>query len=488
MLPSMPTPQAPETPSSPQHLDRPLSPTLTPPPLPPRPPAMMPGPLPHPDPGMIPSPANVNLAREVAVREVELRVLRSEVYGKEKEVIDLHDRIEGERAKLEDASGENQLMEVKVGTIAGNRHAVLKASCMQLSDKNSGLQKRLHQTEAELAEKDLEIQMLRQAVADDEQRVMRQHAELGDLHLDQAEQGQKARWLAEHQHGLKRKAAIDVWHDKVQAQVQQEREVHAMQRTREAMHEKIQHITEECAALRELIPAMEHKCQLQVQGMDAMRKRYDELTMEARLNDSASKMGQEVIEEQNKSQLAELEGLKARLGQQRAHNARASGATNVSSVQHVNELIALTECMREITSVLRESDVKLENEPLQRAVDEEVRIMHHIEDQPVHGHQPLQGLPPPTMGGMLPPYGAIPGAGRSRSASPGPTTREAFAPVSPWSGPGRQRLPSTPRSTSPAGIYHGASNIIPSGPGWGMPALVAPITIGGVEPLLMSPA
>lgn len=462
-------------------------PTLRSPPLPPAPPRALSGPLPHPDPGMIPHAANVNLAREVAVREVELRVLRSEVFSKESEAIDLRDRIDGERAKIEDASGEVDVMQAKVGTIAGNRHAVLKASCVQISDKIGGLQKRLYQSEAECAEKDLEIQILQQAVADDEQKVRRQHEELGDLHMDHAEQGQKARWLAEHQHGLRRKAAIDVWHDNVQAQVQQEHDLHAMQQKKQAIHEQLNIVSKECVTLHALIPNLEHKCQLHVQGIEAARKHYDELSMQARLNDSASKMGQEVIEEQNKSQLAELEGLKARLEKQRGHNARvisthqAHSQHEVSSVQHMTELISLTECMREITGVLRESGVKLENDPLQRAVDEEVRLLHHIEDAPVHGQHPPPG------GGMLPPFSSIPGAGRSRSASPGPTGREALALASPWSGPGRPRLPSTPRSHSPAAFYQTAPHPMPSGPGWGMPALVAPITIGGADPMLMSP-
>lgn len=444
-------------------------------------PARSPRPLPHPDPGLLHTPQNVDLGREVAIREVELRVLRKEVIAKEEEAVDLRDRIGAERLKFEDASGENSVMEKKVGTIQENRHAVLQASCVQLSEKNSGLHKRLMQMEAEWNEKEIEIEMLKQAVAVDEEKVRRMHEELGDLDLDHQEQGQKARWLAQHKEGLQRKAAIDVWHDTVQAQVQEETHLHAMQQQKKKMMEQMEVITEECSALRSLIPNLEHKCQLHVQGIEATHKRYEEMEMEVRLTQTASKMAQEVAAEQSHSQVAELEGLKARLEQQRRHNAQVIGthqARNqheVSSVQHMAELISLTECMREITSVLRAKGVKLEEDPLQRAVDEEVDLLHHIKDAPVHGQ------PPPAVGG--PPLGPIiPGVGRSRSASPGPTAMEAFAPASPWSGPGRPRLPSTPRSHSPAALYQGSPpppGMMPSGPGWGMPALVAPIPIGG---------
>jgi hypothetical protein len=429
---------------------------------------------------MITNAANTDVAREVAVREVELRVLRAEVAQREAEALELRERMKETGAKIEDASGDADLMSAKVSTIADNRHAVLKASCTYVSDKVGALHKRLLQSEAEVAEKDEEIAILQQAVADDELHVRRLEEEVGDLHLGHAEQDQKARWLAEHKQGLQRSAAIDVWHDNVQAQVDRERADVALQRQRQVHYDHMEMLSKESATLRSLIANLERSCQLHVQGIEGMRKYYDELKMEARLSDSASKIGQEAAAEQHQSQLAELAGLQARLEQEQTRNARMMSASQaysqheVSAMRHMTELMSLTECMRTITGMLQVTS--MHKDPLQRAVDEEVGLLHHIQDATVHG-----AAPPPafSMEG--------PGPGRSRSLSPCPPAQ--LSPATPWSGTGRPRLPSTPRSRSPgpAGIPAGYSG--PPGPGtWGMPALVAPITIGGAEPMLAARA
>lgn len=446
---------------------------------------------------MVPHEANTDLAREVAVREVELRVLREEVSGKEMEVSDLRDRLRDAGAKLEDASGDVDTMSVKVGTLAGNRHAVLKASCIHISDKVSVLHKRLMQAEEELGEKDLEIQMLLQAVADDEQRVREQEQELGDLHMGHAEQGQKARWLAEHQHGLRRKAAIDVWHDGVQANIERERADIALQRQRQAASEHIDRLSKESASVRSFINNLERMREQHVRGIEAERKRYDELVMQARLSESAAKIGHETAYEQTQSQLAELHGLEARLAQEAAKKNRARHAEQaysqheVVAMRHMNELMSLTECLRQVTSVLHETGLSMHRDPIQRAVDEEVRLLHHIEDEKMPGGPKLV-----SPGPLLAPGGvSVPGPGRSRSASPGPAWVEAAAgPPSPWSmGMGRPRLPSTPRSVSP--MPPGPPGVLPPGSApvgswgqgsWGMPALVAPIAIGGAGEQLMA--
>lgn len=454
-------------------------------------------PLPHPDPGLVPHEANTDLAREVAVREVELRVLRAEVSTKELEVSDLRDRLRDVCAKLEDASGDVDTMSVKVETLAGNRHAVLKASCVQISDKVGALNKRLTQAEAELGEKDLEIQILLQAVADDEQRCRLQEQQLGDLHMGHAEQGQKARWLAEHQHGLKRKAAIDVWHDGVQAHIERERADIVLQRQRQVASEQIDSLSKESASMRSFINNLERTSMLNVRGIEEARKRYDELVMQARLQESAAKIGHETAYEQTQSQLAELHGLEARLAQADARKNRARHAEQaysqheVVAMRHMNELMALTECLREVTSVLHESGLSMHRDPIQRAVDEEIRLLHHIEDEKMPGGPKLAAPGPLFAPGGV----SVPGPPRARSASPGPPWVEAAAgPPSPWSmGMGRPRLPSTPRSRSPVATFAAGPPVVmqadPSSTGprsWGMPALVAPIAIGGAGEHLMA--
>lgn len=439
------------------------------------------GPLPHPDPGMLPLENNIDLAQEVAVRDVELHVLREEVAARELEASDLRDRLRDAGAKLEDASGDVDTMSVKVETLAGNRHAILKASCVQFSDKVGALQRRLMQSEVELVEKDNEIQVLRQAVAEDQQYVHLQQEELGDLHLGHQEQGEKAQWLAQHQHGLRRKAAIDVWHDGVQAQLEQEQADLAVRRERQAASDQMEHLSKECATMRSFICNLDLKCQQHVQAIQEMKKKNDETLMEARLSDSAAKMGQEAAYEQTQSQLAELQGLEARFAQETARKSRALGASQAYSqhenvaMRHMTELISLTECMRKITKLLRETGLSMHKDPAQRAVDEEVMLLHHIEDRQLVSPGPILALP-----GVMPPMS---GPGRSRSASPGPTGREAMAAFSSPGPMGRPRLPSTPRSRSP--VPPGPPMILPPSSGtmgprsWGMPALVAPIAIGG---------
>lgn len=446
------------------------------------------GALPHPDPGMIPHEASVNFAQEVAVRDVELHVLREEVGAREVEAEELRMKLRDASAKQEDASGELETMSVEVGTSAGNRHAVLRASCVHNSAKVQALQARLKQAENEVAEKDIEIQVLRQAVAEDEKYVQVQREELGDLHLGHQEQGEKARWLAQHQDGLRRKAAIDVWHDGVQAQIEQERSEVAEQRQRQAASEQMEQLSKESAAMRTLINNLERKQQLHVAAIQEQKKKYDELVMEARLSESGSKMGQEAAYEQTQSQLSELQGLEARLAAETARKTRSLGASQAYSqheseaMRHMTELISLTECMREVTSVLRETGLSMHKDPTQRAVDEEVMLLHHIEDQPSTSARAMSGpmvVPPP---GMRPPMSGS-GRGRSRSVSPGPGGREAMGGMYSPGPMGRPRLPSTPRSRSP--MPQAPSMAFPpsfngTGPGsWGMPALVAPITIGG---------
>lgn len=428
------------------------------------------GPLPHPDPGMLPLDINVDYAQEVAVRDVELHVLREEVAAREIEATELRDRLQDVGAKLQDASGDVDLMSHKVETLAGNRHAVLKASCTQYSGKVEALHKRLMQSEAELAEKDNEIQVLRQAIAEDEHYVHLQREELGDLNMGKQEQGEKARWLAQHQDGLRRKAAIDVWHDGVQAQIENEREELAAKRQRQEESQQMEQLSKECAAVKQLICNLERKSQLQVQSIEEMRKKHGEMVMEARLSESAAKMGQEAAHEQAQSQLAELQGLESRLAAETTHKSRSLHASQAYSqhenvaMRHMTELISLTECMRKITKRIGSTGQSMHKDPTQRAVDEEVMLLHHIEDQqypggPKHGH--------------------------SRSASPGPRGREAMAGfASPGTRPRLPSLPATPRSRSPVAtggppmFMPAASGALGSG-SWGMPALVAPITIGG---------
>jgi len=122
------------------------------------------GVLPHPDPGMLKQSVTTNLSQEVAVKDVELHVLRDEVAKREEEAVRLREQLKDAGAKLEDASGELDTMSVEVGTLATNRHAVLKASCVQISGKVHALQARLQMYEAEVAEKDAEIRVLQQAV------------------------------------------------------------------------------------------------------------------------------------------------------------------------------------------------------------------------------------------------------------------------------------------------------------------------------------
>merc|ERR1719313_3255944 len=155
-------------------------------------------------------------------------------------------------------------------------------------------------------------------------------------------------------------------------------------------------LSQETATAQALINNLERKCQLYVQGIEDEKKKLETLTMEARLTDSGAKLGQEAAFEETQSQLAELQGLQACLVQETSRKAQAMEASQAYNkhesvaMKHMTELLSLTECMRKITKDLRQCGPSMHKDPTQRAVDEEVMLLHNIED--VHQSRPMAAL------------------------------------------------------------------------------------------------
>lgn len=472
------------------------------------------------------------LSREVAAHEVELHVLRSEVAAREAEAEHLRIQLKDTDAKLIDASGDVDTMSVKVETLAGNRHAVLKASAQHLEDQVEVLHKRLLLSEAELLEKDNEIRTLCEVVGDSQQAVARQQHALDHLHMSHMENGEKARWLAEHEGGLKRKKALDVWQENVRASLHKESADVALQRQQRAVSEQCEQLSADMAATKQFLLNLEQQCRRNAMAMDAEKKKMEELLMEERLSQSTAKIGQQAAHTQVQSQLAEMEGLEVRLQKEVARkSSRLAGAQayaqhEVVAMRHMEELMSLTECLREITNVLRDSEQgSLSKDPIQRAVDEEVKLLRNIGGPVpamvrISGDEYLIGgelmhcaevegrlhVRPPGANGtfqtmqdfmrrMPAPPGSMPAAygqpgyrGRSHSASPAPPMvfgRESSRSLSrrPSRSPARGPPPPGPLPPN-AAAGSGMPTSMAGTRSWGMPALVAPVSIGGADPFM----
>lgn len=421
------------------------------------------------------------LSREVAAREVELTVLREEVADREAEAADLRMKLQDANAKVVDATSDVNTMTAKVGTLADNRHSVLQASAIQLEGQVGVLMKRLMHHEAELGEKDQEIRVLQQAVGADQARVQEQQQELDELQLSHMEAGEKARWLAEHEGGLQRKKALNVWEGTVRAQLQQETELRALKKEQQLLQEQVERASQETVAIRGFINNAEQKCRQRVQGIQEEEKRMEDMLMEDRMCEANIRLSNEAAQEQLESELAERSGLEARLQQEAARKSeRLAGAQaynhhEAKAIRHMSELMSLTECMREITTVLQEQGAAvMKRDPVQRAVDEEVKLLRHIDHEPMEDMMPGVGrlpspAPPPPLMPMPPPLGMQPiGLPPQHGPLPGPR------PPPP--------RPAVVGPTGPAALSLPPPNGTPFRPGtWGLPALIAPVAIGGAE-------
>jgi len=486
------------------------------------------------------------LAQEVAAGEVELRVLRAEVEAKEHEAIKLRDQVRDVDFNLFEASGAVGTLSAKVETKAGNQHAVLEASARQIDSQVVSLRRKLAQMEWELAEKDEEIAKLQQGVRDTHAIIGQQHQELGIMQQNHHEQGCQVMQLAMDANRLQRERAMSEWKERVQAQVEEDSANAALVRDRRAHADQLRNLDEENATCRAFICRMEDKCKRQVTELERQRRRYDALQMEERLCASAARLGHETADEYKQSQLAEHKALEARIHQEinrktaREPFAQTYDAHEANALSYERELMALTECMREISRALHVGpggpDDAIDaamgaflqsardlGEPLPPVV--RIGPSDYLVGQDLLQCALLDGrLNVRLQGGLLmgigdfmriwrgnnsdltsrPTFAGRGSArGRSRVSSIG---RRSMSPTSAVAAPMLQGHPaalasavvapavaaqaSRGRSLTPPSFRTGRGSVPLGGAtpvtsrSWGMPALVAPISIGGAEQLL----
>jgi len=369
-------------------------------------------------------PADDRLAgHEVAVKDLELRVLRSEVEATELEAMRLRERVRDADIRFVEASGTVGTLAAKVETTAGNRHAVMEASTRNIDSQVSALQRRLARMQWELSEKDEEIRTLQQSTQDGLLQANRQKEELQALQRNQFDQDSRVALLAENATRLQRHQMVGEWRGRVQAHIQQEMADVQVLRERREIAEQTTALEEEIGLFKAFLGRTEEKCKsLQAEALQR-QKQYDGLLMEERLCTSAARLGHGSADEQRRYQIAELRALEARLREEMARKAartpqaRVYEATEAGSIKNQRVLAALTACMAEISRTLHDS-----------------------------GFPGSRGL-----------------AGESHHG-----------------GTSQMSLAATPQIPTPAAQL--SSSVI--SPKWGIPALVEPIKIGGAGALL----
>lgn len=377
------------------------------------------------------------LEQEVAAMDVELRVLRAEVESKDREERMLSEQIRDVEMRLREASANVGTLSIKVETSANNRHAVLEASAHQIDQQVTALRRKLATTEWELAENDEEIMTLRQATQSFAKAIQQQNGELSILKRSKFEQEQHAILLAEDASRLQRQKTVGEWREHVQAKIEQEAADAAMERERRAQLQEVVDVEEENEACRIVISKAE-RCKKLRDEMGKHQRRYDELVMEERLCASAARLGWEAANEHRRSQTAECRSLENRLKHEAsrrvAHEptARTYDAHESHMARQQYQLAALTACMRAVSSALRHPAVAKDG--------------NHLGNAWHHG-------------------GTCDTLARSRPRSQSP---RSVLPVS---------APPVVSQSPAVGSSHASRT-------WGVPALVAPIVIGGGDRLM----
>jgi len=317
------------------------------------------------------------LAREVAASEVELRVLRAEVEAKEKETVQLADRVRDAEVELLAASGVVGTLSAKAETSSGNRQKVLEASARQIDSQVVALRKQVARMDWQLAAKDEEIRGLQEASRVGDLSVMQQQSELGALKRRQNGQDEHAATLTQDARHLERLLVADRWREEVETKIAVETAAKLGEREQRAQGEVLSRLQEEKRQLRKFTNQAEGTRRHLQNELQVSQRQYDALLLEARLSSSASQLGCETVFEQLKNQSAEHRMLEGRLrhesarAAQKAPLAAAYDASEIDAMRGHYELESLTCCVKEITRVLSAVSsfgAHLAGDPVDRAV------------------------------------------------------------------------------------------------------------------------
>jgi len=300
-----------------------------------------------------------DLPKEVAARDVELRVLRTEVEAREVEGGRLRDQVSEAELKLQQASGIVGTLSAKVEATSGNRHAVLEASAQQIDSQVSGLRRRLARTEWELSEKDDEIATLRKAIEVGTRRVEEQRRSLMSLQKSHADYQEQADRHEEDISRLHRHKAIGEWRERVHTHISREQQDSGLIAERRERERWIHALDEDVATFKAFTARMEEKMRHHVEQTQRLQQTFDNLVMEERLCFSAANLGQETAKEQKQYQLEEHRTLEARIQEEiarkaaRAQQAETYDRMEAEATCNQVELASLIECTREVTRTLQ---------------------------------------------------------------------------------------------------------------------------------------
>lgn len=300
-----------------------------------------------------------DLPKEVAAREVELRVLRSEVEARETEAGKLREHLRDAELALQRASGAVGSLSAKVEATSGSRHSVLEASAQQVDTQVVALRRRLSRMETVLAQKEDEVVALRQALDMGTRSVEDRHAMLQALHRSHAEHGQRANEHEEDKNRLHRHRAIQDWRERVHAQLAREELDASFGRERQETERQIEALDEDIQTFKTFIHRMEEKSKHHSGESRKLQQQFDGLVMEERLCHSALRMGHETAKEQKQHVIDEHRALETRILEEqsrkaaKAPHAAAYDESEAEAIKHQVELAALIACTREASRAMQ---------------------------------------------------------------------------------------------------------------------------------------
>lgn len=303
---------------------------------------------------------NDALEREMAAREVELRVLRKELESRKEEIFHFENQIKDAESQLNAKSQEVGTLSAKAEAKTGKQQAVLQAEAKHIDLQVASLKKRLVAVQTDLVEKDEELKTLSEACQHGATAVKakeREHKALLEQHKEHKDEVSK---LQENSHLLHRHMSIDHWRHQVQAQIEQEQQDAAMLRQRREMQRQIEVFHEEMGTLQTYLLRMEEKCKYHEDEIARRKEHLKALVMEERLCVAAARMGEHTAEEMKKGHMEEQRSLQAKLQDQIGK--QSSLADEAASYQYFEEdakrsqeqLRALTACVKEAAKVMRE--------------------------------------------------------------------------------------------------------------------------------------
>eukprot|EP00435_Cladocopium_sp_Y103_P061815 s384_g23.t1 len=303
---------------------------------------------------------NAALEREMAAREVELRVLRKELESRKEDIFHLENQIKDAESQLNAKSQEVGTLSAKAEAKTGKQQAVLQAEAKHIDLQVASLKKRLSSVQTDLLEKDEELKTLSEACLHGATAVKAKEQEHKALLEQQKEHKDEVTKLQENSHLLHRHMSIDHWRHQVQAQIEQEQQDAAMLRQRREMQRQIEVFHEEMGTLQSYLLRMEEKCKYHEDEIARRKEHLKALVMEERLCVAAARMGEHTAEEMKKGHMEEQRSLQAKLQDQIGK--QSSLADEAASYQHFEEdakrsqeqLRALTACVKEAAKVMRE--------------------------------------------------------------------------------------------------------------------------------------